>query len=270
MANTCHEERNYCFTCAQYVHGCGTARSYSANANTCHKKGVRYKGTRYEDSKKGKIESTTREAARKSYMEWSAVEFRSIKDNGPHRARHCPTQHGYEVTTAAKEEISIGSKASSKEKEDGKLGGEKPNIKGRIGEGTNATSTSLENMPLPIKPDQIDMESSDDNLFSYDEESEEDKHTSSKSGAQENIRGLLTTSGHKIKEDQIMHLESQEVESDDDSWTRAMRQIQKPYEIRTFGMSFPKPITTTPLTPHLSRCRKFGPKWNPEEKKDRG
>ena len=156
------------------------------------------------------------------------MEFRSIKENGPHRARHCPTQQGYAVTIVAKKETSIGSKALNKEKEDVKLEGEKLEVKGRIGKGTNATSTSLENMPLPIKPDQIDMESSDGNLFNIDEESEEDKHTSSKSRAQENIRGLLTTSGHKIKEDQIMHLESQEVESDDDSWTGAMQQIQKP------------------------------------------
>ena len=66
-----------------------------------------------------------------------------------------------------------------------------------------------------------------------------------------------------------MHLESHEVKSDDDIWTEAMRYIQTPYEIRTFGMSFRKPITAIPPTPRLSRCE-FRHKWNPEEKKERG
>jgi hypothetical protein len=48
-----------------------------------------------------------------------------------------------------------------------------------------------------------------------------------------------------------------------------MRHIQTPYKIRTFGTGFPKPITAVHTTPRLRRCE-FGPKWNPEEKKDRG
>jgi hypothetical protein len=269
MASKCHEDRTRCGICNQYVHGRSTARDHSALVNTRHENEVRNKGTQHEESKNRKIESTTREGARKGFMEWSTVEFRSIKDTGPHRARHCPTQKGYSVTTEATKEKPISSKVEHKRKEVGKLEGEKPHVKGRMGKGTNATSTSLDNMPLPIKPDQSDRESSDDNLFSSDDELEEDQNTCSISGAQENIRGRLTMSGHKRKGDQTVHLDDPEVESDDNSWTRAMQQIQTPYKIRTFEMGFPTPIKTAPPAPRMNRTRYFGPKWNPEEKKDK-
>ena len=110
-----------------------------------------------------------------------------------------------------------------------------------------------------MKPDQVDIEESEDNLFSSDEESEEDQNTCSKSGAQEIIRSILTTSGHEKQEDQGVHLESHKVESDDDSWAGSMRHIQTPYGIRTFGTGFPKPITAVHPTPHLSQCE-FGTK----------
>jgi hypothetical protein len=89
---------------------------------------------------------------------------------------------------------------------------QEPNVRGRSGEDTKAMSTPYEKMPLPMKPDQLDMEDSEVNLFSSDEESEEDQNTCSKSGAQETIRSIITTSGHEKKEDQGVYLESHEVE----------------------------------------------------------
>ena len=116
MANTCYKEGKSCSACAAYAHGRGTARSYSANANTCYEKGVRYNDPRHEESRKRKIESTTLEAPRKNYMEWSAAESKSIRENGPHRQCPCTTQHGYALAKAATEVKSITPNVSNKGK----------------------------------------------------------------------------------------------------------------------------------------------------------
>ena len=93
---------------------------------------------------------------------------------------------------------------------------------GMSGEGANAASAPRDNRPLPMKPAQVDMEESDDNLFSTDEELDEEQNNCSKSVAQGKILSTTTMSGHDKKEDQGVHLGSYEAESDDDSWALAM------------------------------------------------
>ena len=76
-----------------------------------------------EVSRNRKKESTTQEEPTKNYMEWSAAEFQSIVENGPHRVRPCTAKYGYSSTKVAKEEQSITTNASNKGKEDSKQGG---------------------------------------------------------------------------------------------------------------------------------------------------
>ena len=134
-------------------------------------------------------------------MEWSAAESKSIRENGPHQARPCTTQHGYPLTKVAKEEKSITPKASHKEQEDSNLGGEEPKVMGMSGEGANAASAPRDNRPLPMKPAQVDMEESDDNLFSTDEELDEEQNNCSKSVVQGKILSTPTKSGREKKEE---------------------------------------------------------------------
>ena len=136
-----------------------------------------------------------------------------------------------------------------------------------MGEGTNATCTWSDTLPLLFQDssDNSDKESTDDNLFSSEDESEEENDTRSISGKPGPTSKHLTTSGHKRAWDQTVQSDNQEVDADDNSWTQGMKQRCHPYVVRTFGMGFPKPVVV-PLSLCMNRTKYFGRKWNPDKR----